>query len=446
MIKELNIDKNIILITIDCLRADHLHCMGYKKNITPNIDKMAKNGILFTNAFSNAPYTPYSIPSFIVSRIPPIDKEIKETIGLVLKNNGYYTAAFNPNAIIFSDTFEGCNISNGFDVYDMMLNYRMRFSLIIGCIRQRMMKYLNSSFKSNTPIFKIIYNMYSKIIRKFPNILYPKEHLIIPNAESINTEAISWIKNQKGNFFLWLHYMDVHEPYAPRNYNNQNELLYLITKYRDFPNMITEKEREILINLYDLEILYVDNQINNLIEKLKEENCLKNSIIIITSDHGEEFGEHGAFGHGGSFKAHLYDECIHVPLIIYGLEKKGMVIERQVQLLDLSPTICEILNIPIPHIYLGKSLFNDSDGGIIVNSEFDIAYRTKNYKLIIRKTDGENNELYDLKNDPNEFINIYFNNKILKNLESDMIKLLNNYNKKIKLGITRSIKNIILNR
>ena len=74
--------------------------------------------------------------------------------------------------------------------------------------------------------------------------------------------------------------------------------MYLITKYRDFPNMLTEKEREKIINLYDLEIKYTDKAINDLLNKLKEENCLENSIIIISSDHGEAFGEHGAFGHG----------------------------------------------------------------------------------------------------------------------------------------------------
>ena len=128
MKKNVNNNRNIILISIDCLRADHLHCMGYKKNITPTIDHLAKNGILFKYAFSNAPYTPYSIPSFIASKIPPLHGNIKQTIAMVLKNYGYRTASFNPNPIIFSELFEGCNITNGFDIYDIMLNYKMRCS------------------------------------------------------------------------------------------------------------------------------------------------------------------------------------------------------------------------------------------------------------------------------------------------------------------------------
>jgi len=429
---ELKSDKNIILITIDCLRADHLHCMGYPIKITPTIDRLACDGILFTNAFANAPYTPYSIPSFITSNIPPMRGKIKQTIGQVLKNHGYNTAAFNPNPIIFSDTFEGCNITHGFDDFDIMLNKKMRSILLIGVLRMRMMRFIRSKINENKRIYKTIYSIYNKAIKTFPTVLRIKGHLNIPIAETINKQAINWIKNRKSKFFLWLHYMDVHEPFAPLNYENQNELMYLIAKYRDFPNMLTEQEREKIINLYDLEIKYADKTINDLLNKLKEENCLENSIIIISSDHGEAFGEHGAFGHGDKFRSQLYDEYIHVPLIIYGLEEKGIVLERQVQLLDLAPTICDLINIPIPRSFLGTSLFTKSDTGIVVNSEFDIAYRTENYKLIIRKTEGEENELFNLKNDPGETINIYNHNQQLsEKLESEMISVLKNYKKKL---------------
>ena len=429
-----NKDKNVILITIDCLRADHIHCMGYNKNITPNIDKLATDGILFSNAFSNAPYTPYSIPSFIMSQLPPIKSGKKVTIAQALKNHGYSTAAFNPNPIILSDTFEGYDIRHGFDTYDIMLNSKMRCRLTVGFIRSRIMKYLKVRFAGKDKILSIIYHIYSKIIKTFPKLFLPKEHLIVPNAELINEEAISWIRNQKGKFFLWLHYMDVHEPYVPKDYDNQNELSYLITKYRDFPNMITEQEKEKIINLYDLEISYVDGEMGKLIKFLKEQNYLQNSILIITSDHGEEFSEHGAYGHGGKFRAQLYDESIHIPLIIFGLEESGTVIEKQVQLLDLSPTICEILKIPTPNSFFGKSLFNNCSNGIIVNSEYDIAYRTKNYKLIIRKNDGNSIELYNLKIDPYELNNIYTNDETFKRLELEMMNIIYNYNNKLKLS------------
>lgn len=129
--------KNIVFITIDCLRADHLHCMGYPKEISPTIDALAKNGVKFTNAFSNAPYTPYSVPSFITSRIPPIGKNVKETIASILKKNGYATAAFAPNPMVFGfDITQGENITRGFDVFDMMLSCKQKYRLFMGGMRQ----------------------------------------------------------------------------------------------------------------------------------------------------------------------------------------------------------------------------------------------------------------------------------------------------------------------
>jgi len=435
-------NKNIILITIDSLRADHLHCMGYPKSITPTIDRLAKNGLLFTNAISNAPYTPYSIPSFISSNLPPLHGKIRHTIAQVLKNYGYKTAAFNPNTIIFSDTYEGCDISNGFDIYDLMLDYNKRCMLTLSFLRMELMKYFRLKFNEDNLIYKIVYNFYNKIIKIFPEIFSPKDYNYVPNAESINNRAIDWIKNQKNRFFLWLHYMDVHQPYAPIDYKNKKELFYLISKYRDFPNMLNEEEVKKLINLYDLEIKYVDKAINKFLTKLKEENHLENTIIIISADHGEAFDEHGALGHGGQFRVQLYDEYIKVPLVIWGLEKRG-VIDRQVQLLDLAPTICDLINIPIHPNFFGKSYFKISSEGTIITSEFDIAYRTKNYKLIIKKSNKEKNELYDLKNDPHERNNIYNNHKIMKKLRYNLLSLIKKYKNKdklIKINVNNKIK------
>ena len=110
--------KNIILLTIDCLRADHLHCMGYEKNISPNIDKLAKDGIIFTNMISNGPHTPYAVPALLASTLPPVKKRPRETIATVLKKYGYLTAAVNPNPVIFSTVAgAGSRVDTDFDYY-----------------------------------------------------------------------------------------------------------------------------------------------------------------------------------------------------------------------------------------------------------------------------------------------------------------------------------------
>jgi arylsulfatase A-like enzyme len=272
-------------------------------------------------------------------------------------------------------------------------------------------------------------------IKSFPTILCPKQHRYIPLAEDLNKHAIRWVKNQKSKFFLWLHYMDVHEPYAPPYYENNKIVMYLTAKYRDFPNMLTKKEIQKLINLYDLEIKYTDKALNSFIQDLKKIGKYDNSIIIISADHGDAFGEHDTLGHGGKFRAQLYDEVIHVPLIISGLNKKGIIIDRQVQLLGLAPTICELVNIKSPPHFFGRSFFSkNQELGMIANSSACIAYRTKKYKFIINKTDNNEKELYDLENDPGEKINIYNNDKILADrLESEMINLLEEERKKRKL-------------
>jgi len=400
------------------------------------LDKLAADGILFNTAIANAPYTPFSVPSFLTSTLPPIRKGNKKTITEVLKKHGYTTATFNPNPIILSSiAVPGSRLDKDFDYYDLMLSNMKRYGLVIEETRQVLMKYLRLGLNEKSTIYKIIYLLYDMAIKSFPTILSPKQHHYIPLAEDLNKHAINWVKNQKNKFFLWLHYMDVHEPYAPPNYENHKELMYLTAKYRDFPNMLTKNEIQKLINLYDLEIKYTDRALNVFIQELKKLNHYDNSIIIISADHGDAFGEHGTLGHGGKFRAQLYEEVIHVPLIISGLNKKGITIDRQVQLLGLAPTICELVNIQPPPHFFGKSFFDKiQEKGMIANSSACIAYRTKKYKFIINKIDNKEKELYDLENDPGEKKNIYYNNKKLGDrLESEMLNLLENEKKKRKL-------------
>lgn len=427
-------NKNIILLTIDCLRADHLHCMGYHKKITPTMDHLAKNGTLFTTAIANAPHTPFSVPSFLTSIPPPLNEHPKETLAGILQKNGYATAGFNPNPIIFSAMLGFDNaLKKGFDTYDLMLSNKKRYSMEAGFFRQMVMRYFRSKIHETSWIHHHTYAMYDKTIRTLPTLFCPKQHLNIPLADELVTTATQWIKNQQKKFFLWIHFMDVHEPYAPPHYENQHEMLYLITKYRDFPNMLTKEEIQKLIELYDLEIQYTDQAIQMLIQELQTMGKYENTVIIISADHGDAFGEHGTLGHGGKFRVQLYDEYVHVPFIIHGSEHKGQ-IHEQVQLLDLAPTICDIAQISTPPYFFGQSMFHPNENGMIIKSRYLLAYRTNKYKLIIHKLNHEENELYDLTKDPQEKNNIYMHDKTAtKQIEEKMIKLLEQYNQKKKL-------------
>ncbi|KYK23659.1 hypothetical protein AYK24_07200 [Thermoplasmatales archaeon SG8-52-4] len=426
-------EKNLILITVDCLRADHLHCMGYKKNITPTLDYLANNGILFTNAIANGSNTSLSVASFLTSTLPPVKFNPKETLASFLKKNGYVTGAFNPNPIL-STSNGNRNSIKGFDIYDILLSDIKRYFIFSEIIFASIVKLYreNINKKGNVIIKNSFLN--NIILQILSNLLYTKRYRYGPPAEEINQKALFWMKKQKGKFFVWLHYMDVHEPYYAEEYKDKKELRYLITKYRYLPNKLTIKEIKKLIDIYDLEIKYVDNAINNFLKHLKNLNLFKNSIIIISADHGDAFGEHGTFGHGGKYYPQLYDEVLHVPLIIYNINRKGLKIDRQVQLLDLAPTICNMLKITNSPHFFGGNFFKPSKRGIIINCRSSIAYRTNNYKLIINKNKEQGNELYNLKKDPKEAINIYNQDKKIKKiLEKEMITLLKKYKKKKKI-------------
>jgi len=446
--KKIQGKKNIILITIDCLRADHLGCMSYKKNITPNIDALANNGILFKNAISNGYNTLYSVPSFLTSNLPPFKEKLGVSITEILKKNGYTTATFNPNPVILmnvpNDVKLGkLRLDKDFDTFDIMLTGKSRASLMRDSFIRLPIKVLRALLNEEKDLYNSIYRIYDRALRTYPSIFSSKIKTHLPIAEDLNRAAIKWLTNNcNQRFFLWLHYMDVHEPYAPPFCKNKKEMLYLISKYRDFPSKLTKEEIKKLHEYYEDEIKYTDDYIGRLIEDLKKLNCYNNSIVIISADHGDAFAEHGALGHGTNFVDQIYDEILRVPLIIHGAGTG--IINKQVQLLDLAPTICELLNIPIPPDFNGESLFSSKERGVISRSRYSISYRTLEYKLIVNTSEESKNELYNLKDDPEEKNNIYKElPEKAKELENDMINTLKEFKmKQEKIRVKKAIQDL----
>lgn len=428
--------KNVILITIDSLRCDHLSCLGYHKNTTPNLDQMADEGVLFTNAISCGPDTPSSIaplltstyvlqplvthggidklkkliadePNKIKSRLKEFEMigamtfEIyndKTTIHKILKNNGFNTAAFHSNPFLSRYS----NLGKSFDYfYDSFSN--------LGGTRKHKIR-LRKFLENNIKLFTFIKNLYNKV--RSDNTPYDR-------AETINKKAITWLENYNSNFFVWIHYMDVHFPYKPlkkfqnifrsQSINNL-EMSKLNYKMTHQPEEMSEHEIKDIIDLYDAEIRYVDHAIRSLINELDDMNILDETLIIITADHGDEFRDHGDFIHN----AKLYDELIKVPLIIYNSAYKNIKFEDTISLLDISPTILDFFDIPIPKTFQGNSIIPLLDGGrkssgVISESlgkgKLNISYRTHDWKFILNDITGKN-ELYNLRKDPEEKINL----------------------------------------
>jgi len=425
-----NRDKNVILISIDTLRADHLGCYGYDKNTSPHIDSLASEGTLFLHPYSSSPWT---LPSHvsIMSSLYSIHHQVyysREkmdpsliTLADMLRKNDFFATAFTGGGFVSAHY----GFSKGFDAY-----YEGRGGVF----------HMNSA--------ELIYQSFS-----------------------------NWIDQNKGKrFFLFLHTYQPHNPYVcPHPYNtlfldknpkweHLNLLGYLGGKkgiYKKLP----EKERKNAVGLYDGEIRYLDeNLIGPLIEKLKSAGLYHKTMIVFTSDHGEEFFDHGGWDHGHS----LYNESIRVPLIIKfpGDKFKGEKISGALSQVDIVPTILEEMNIdPSGLGFDGKSLipmikgkgdkhraFLADIGPNVLSSHIPqkISMNKGKYKLILNKEFSQEDldfftappphknqiELFNLLTDPKEKNNIAQENPDITNLIVQKINDIYSQAKKRKTGKT----------
>jgi len=400
----------VILICIDALRADHLSCYGYSKYTSPNIDKLAENGTLFNNAYAQSSWTRPSVASIFTSLYPSshgiiqlnhdwIHSRILSkkaiTLAELFNNAGYYTAAFVTNPHITKKF----GFDQGFDYHHFL--YPKSFYALI--------------------IFKIM----DKFLRMSAVRLYYHE------AAALNKKAFPWIINHKKvPFFLYLHYTDPHMPYF------KHPIVLGLAR----SNFHGQWNKENLIDLYDNEISYVDSHIGSLLSLLKEINIFDNTMIVVTSDHGEEFDDHGGYDHGIT----LYEEQLKVPLIIKNaMQSKTKLVDSEVALsIDIAPTILKNAEIKIPETMQGKIL------GASKNSNFDRSIlaelgeeqkgmrsvRLGDWKLI-RTHNFPNDhwnrsypiiQLFDLKTDPGEQRNLADMGLMkLANLENELNKLVN---------------------
>jgi len=437
---------NIILITVDCLRPDHLGFMGYR-DISPNLDKLARESVVFKEAFAVGPSTPYSFPGILTSTYP-LDfqgpkriKRPRKLISEVLKEQGYITAAFHSNPRV--SEFFGYNL--GWDFFeDVTLPSEVRSEK--GKIKKRrisavkrLLKVIESFLHNFIPdiSFRIRYLMY-----KFSN----KKDNFKVKASYLNQIAEDFIEVQENKpLFVWLHYMDVHGPYfSYDHYKGNKKLSFLELVGKVLPsyplnnsyvplNSFIEKHIKDVIYLYDQGIKYVDEEIGKLIDYLKEKGLYNKSIIIITADHGDELWDHGHPSHGNK----LYNELLRVPLIIKIPGREGEVIDSKVSQIDLATTICDLIGIK-EESFKGGSLFSprefifhqtgEAEKGEVYRdieikniNQCKVACQSKEWKYILNY-DLSKEELYNLLGDPKEKENIIDDNKEIALSMKDKIK------------------------
>jgi len=257
----------------------------------------------------------------------------------------------------------------------------------------------------------------------FSLIKKKKETFTLPyaSAKEITDKAIKWIEETiPSSFFLWLHYMDLHEPYIILNGEVERKYSKYLTPslQKEILKLKKENLKEI-IDIYDDKLFWIDQNIKRLVKFLEEKNILENTLLILTADHGQEFYEHGSFGHKASF----FEEIIRIPLFIYSSKISPRRVKSLVSQIDLSPTILDFFGIPLPQEYIGKSLFSPSQRDFVLSEAsfnekgvyieafkiqppkyIGICLRTERWKYIF--STKKETFLFDLKNDPQERENL----------------------------------------
>jgi len=391
------IDCNVILISVDTLRADHLGSYGYTRNTSQNIDRLANEGILFRNAFSQSLQTLSSHMSIFTSLYPG-------------KHRIIYFASLYPQADEVTRSEENESLNTSIKTLPEIL---------------KLFGYKTTLFAQNQPAL----DLNRGFGRGFDDI-----HPEGLEKDSDWDAVYNWIdNNSKSKFFMFLYTNRVHDPYVvPSPFvklydpdyegsiiSEQNEFLERIAKlnltgynsirqfYWQFVNTSNKNDVNHLIALYDAALTCcVDPSIGKLIDKLNELRIDNKTVIILTSGHGEAFGERGTF-----FHMSLHREVLHVPLIIKIPNSDSKTIESQVQSIDIMPTILDILGITIQYDIQGKSLMPLIRNKTKIINEYTYGYwpsmfsvRSDEWKLI--KYHNGKLELFDIKNDPEEQVNV----------------------------------------
>ncbi len=372
-------EPNIILIVIDTLRADHVGCYGYQRNTTPNIDQLAKEGALFRKAISAAPWTLPSIASFLTSQYPcvlgigdrptMIDSRFL-SLPEVLKQHDYTTHGIVSHVLVSARLGFG----RGFDGYDEKSSLDRR------------------------------------------GVTSP----------AVTQKAISFLQHKhKQSFFLFLHYFDPHYNYILHPQYNYYPSYYGILKsnhpIRDIwrrRHSLSKDDIKYLALLYDSEIAFTDQLIGALMDELKKRDLYDNSVIIITSDHGEEFMERGWIGHCTT----LYQELIRVPLIIKFPDTGARTVNTPVGLIDIMPTLLAYLGLKSPDGLEGKALdiasgaplasrpiFSETFNHLLTKYQVpDIQHAKRTEPIAFRAiTLGDWKLIYDEKNDIKQIYDLY---------------------------------------
>lgn len=402
---------NVLLLVLDTVGARNMSLYGYKQPTTPRLEAFAKRGLLFESAISTAPWTAPSHASMFTGQYPhelssdwdkPLDAKWP-TLAETLSKHGYATAGVVANTLVCG--YES-GLNRGFTHYD---DYSPTVAELA----------VSSSLLRSV--------IHSAPLRKF---IGTQEFITRRSADQINRHFLRWLDalpDQRRPFFAFLNYFDAHEPYLPpapydRKFGSPPESRYrarhdLRRSFRYDRDKMTAQENQAERSAYDGAIAYLDEQIGALLDELQRRGQLQNTLVIVTADHGETFGEHGHFTHGDN----LYLPVLHVPLLMVYPKRfpAGVKISSPVSLRDLPATVLDLLELgqtQFPGTSLANLLCEDLESTVSpVLSEVNLApIKPGKYPLnsvanmrsiilapyqFIQNANGRE-ELYDFLSDP----------------------------------------------
>ena len=319
---------NVLLIVLDTVRAANLSLYGYSRPTTPHLTQWAARGAVFSNAFSTAPWTLPSHASILTGRLEselsadwmrPLDSRFP-TLPESLSSLGYSTAAFIGNTVYVNSEV---GLARGFAYFDSS-------NLGVG------------QLLNNDPLGQLLLHQ-----RKLDRILGLGTVPFCKKAPDVTGPFLRWSGSRNGPWFALLNYFDAHEPYeSPEPFFNRfaTSAIRPAIKPPEEDPAWTPRDAEQFKAAYDGGIAYLDAELAGLFAELDRRGQLASTVVIVTSDHGEEFGEHHRFGHGES----LYQTALHVPLIVFGPERvpSGVVVARPVSLRDIPATVLNLVGAP----------------------------------------------------------------------------------------------------
>ena len=434
--------KNLVLITVDCLRFD-----AVSKDYTPFLWSLRKIGMFFTRAYSLSSWTTPSIVGLLTSTYPLMycgDLTItypRVSAAEVLQKAGYITIGltFHP----YLDAMFG--FDRGFDVYyddSFIYRYKSRYNAKNSKQKtvKRLVRTLTRVIKSIPGFGRVLRKAYCNMrFRALYKAILSNEMSFKLGGGKINEVVREVVSSVKTPFFLWVHYLDPHFPYIPRTRTVSREKIAILNvereRWRKFGKRPNSKVLDRLREIYLLTVYDVDKYIEEVIEYFKELGLYKETIFVITADHGEEFYEHKGFHH----EIKLYEELIHVPLFIFGEKIKSREIRRPVSHIDLFPTLFSFLGLETPKEWIGHNMLSkqrnfvfSEEGQNLPGSAFKgrfLRLDLSNASIAIVKSKWKyinykgREELYNLISDPNEQRNVkHENEEVLKSFRFQLEK------------------------